>query len=245
MKGLKTLVIGAGEVGQALKEVIGPFHETYIRDMEEIKCDGPLVLQICYPDSKRFVDITKGYIEQYKPLLTIINSSVAVGTTYRCGSEVVYSPIRGRHPANGLAKELKAFPKFVSSVNEWCAVAACRYFEDCGWKTVRSDNPETLEYLKLMSNVHMGLEIAWRQEVGRMMKHFSIQPKDYEAWEKTYNEGYIALGQTNLIRPLMRPDPIGGHCILPCTEILKQQFPSKALDFVLESNEEAKRNAIL
>lgn len=237
---MKTLIIGAGQVGSALKEVLLPFHETYIRDVNEFECNGVEVLQICYPDHQGFDLTTKRYIEQYEPLVTIINSSVKVGTTRKCGPSVAYSPIRGRHPDNGLVSEMPVFTKFVGAVKENMRVMAQLYFEDCNWEVRTSDNPEALEYLKLMSNVHMGLEIAWRQEVARMMKSFYIEEKDYEAWERSYAEGYMKLGQTHLMRPRMKPDPIGGHCIIPCTEILKEQYPSKALDFILESNEKAK-----
>lgn len=236
---MKTLIIGAGEVGTALKEVLSPYHETFIRDVEDKPENDPgngfEVLQICYPDHEGFVKTTKKYIQEYQPKLTIINSSVAVGTTTKIGMDVVYSPIRGRHPENGLAREMKVFTKFIGSYSFNKAQLASAYFRKCEWD-VFVGMPESLEYLKLMSNVHMGLEIAWRQEVERMMEHFHINTVEYEHWERTYSEGYIKLGQYHLMRSRMDPGPIGGHCILPCTEILKKQFPSKAFDFILESN---------
>lgn len=241
---MKTLIIGAGEVGQALKQVLSKAHEVLIRDIEPIDIGlGSIeVLQICYPDSDRFVEITKNYIALYKPTLTIVNSSVSVGTTTSIGVDVVYSPIRGRHPGNGLQKEMMVFTKFVGCRNEVKLAMAAEYFKQCGWDVASSDNPEALEYLKLMSNVHMGLEIAWRQEVERMMKKFKIDPVVYDDWERTYSEGYRELGQYHLMRSRMNPAPIGGHCILPCTEILNSQFPSKAMGFILESNETAQKD---
>lgn len=237
---MKSLIIGAGEVGSSLKKVIEPYHETYIRDINPIEIENVQVLHVCYPDHEGFVETTKKYIQEYKPALTIINSSTEVGTTRKCGDKVVYSPIRGRHPENGLDKEMKVYPKFVSAVNSAFTGLASSYFEACGWRVYRAKNPEDLEYLKLMSNIHMGLEVAWRQEIERMMKHFAIDKKTYEKWEETYTQGYIELNQTHLIRSRMKPDPIGGHCIIPCTLILKDQFPSKAFDFILESNEKTK-----
>lgn len=237
---MKTIIIGAGEVGKALYEVLSPHHETLIRDIEPVKAEGIEVLQICYPDSPAFVEITKSYIAEYTPFLTIINSSVAVGTTDKCGDFVIYSPIRGRHPENGLSKELRSFPKFIACKDRLRLDFASNYFKKADWEVRTGDNPSAVEYFKLISNVHMGLEIAWRQEVERMLKKFNINPTHYEIWEETYTRGYESLGQWNLIRPNMNPGPIGGHCILPCTEILKSQFPSRAFDFILESNEKAK-----
>jgi UDP-N-acetyl-D-mannosaminuronate dehydrogenase len=234
---VKSLIIGAGQVGSSLLKIISPHHESYIRDVDSISVEGVEVLHICYPDSASFVDTTKSYIEEYKPKLTVINSSVAVGKTAQCGPHVVNSPVRGRHP--NLETEMLHYPKFIGTDNRDDADLAAKYFQECGWETVVCDS-NTTEFLKLISNVHMGLEIAWRQEVGRMMRAFGVSVAAYEEWERSYNEGYRKSGHDNLIRPLMRPGPIGGHCILPCTEILLSQFYSPVLQFILDSNEKAK-----
>lgn len=232
---MKTLIIGAGQVGSALKTVLEKKNRVYLKDLESLDLKGVEVMHVCYPDQSRFIQTTKNYIKQYKPRLTIINSSVAVGTTRRCGDDVVYSPVRGRHPA--LDTEMLTFAKFSGCENGKKALKAAEYFQRSGWNEVyATDNPDALEYLKLMSNAHMGLEVAWRQEVQRMMKRFGIDPNDYTHWEQTYSEGYRALGQFNMMRSIMKPGPIGGHCILPCTDILGKQFKSKAFDFILESN---------
>lgn len=234
---MKSLIIGAGQVGSSLHRIVSKAHESFIRDLHPLDIKDVEILHICYPDSDSFVDITKGYIEEYKPRLTIINSSVAVGKTEACGPHVVNSPVRGRHP--NLDTEMLFYPKFIGSNNIDDAERAATYFEDCGWETVICDH-KTTEFLKLISNVHMGLEVAWRQEVERMMESFGVDKDAYQAWEKSYNEGYRKSGHLNLVRPLMQPAPIGGHCILPCTQILLAQFESEALRFILNSNERAK-----
>lgn len=239
---MKTLIIGAGEVGQALRDVISTYHETCIRDIDPFsECPNVEVIHICYPNHDGFVKTTKSYIQQYQPRLTIIHSSVPVGTTRKCGKGVVYSPIRGRHRGNGLASELKKFTKFVAG-NATEADMAMRYFQACEWPSYQSYDIESLEFCKLISNVHMGLEIAWRQEIERIMEDLKLNSSAYKQWENSYAEGYKDLGQWHLMRPRMSPDPIGGHCILPCTEILTSQHPSKILDFILESNERAKND---
>jgi UDP-N-acetyl-D-mannosaminuronate dehydrogenase len=161
-----------------------------------------------------------------------------VGTTEKVGSDVVYSPTRGRHP--NLASEMRSFVKCVGGRNPATVSMAQEYLKKCGFQTLTSDNPASLEFFKLISNVHMGLEIAWRQEVERMIQKFGLDPVEYEAWETTYRDGYLRLKDHNLIRSVMKPDPIGGHCILPCTEILSAQFDSPVLKFILDSNEKRK-----
>lgn len=242
---MKTLIVGAGEVGKALKEVVSKLHGTLIRDIEPIDIgDNKIeVLHICYPEGPGFVENTNKYIDLYKPSLTIINSSVSIGTCDRLGDKIVYSPIRGRHMRNGqfsLAQDIRLFVKFVFCKDAFKRDMACAYFEDCGLTCYSFKYPNAGEALKLLSNIHMGIEIAWRQEVQRILKEFDVQASTYELWEETYAQGYEKTGDSHLIRPRMSPNPIGGHCIIPCTEILAKQFPSKILDFILESNEKTK-----
>jgi hypothetical protein len=231
---MKTLVIGAGQVGGALSDICKGAHETHVRDVAPLELGGVEVLQICFPDSEHFSEYVKSYVRIYKPKLTIINSSVSVGTTDLCGDHVVYSPVRGRHPA--LSEEMRAFPKFVHGRDFADVQLAIDYFTACGLSVTFDRDPRAGEFIKLISNVHMGLEVAWRQEVGRMLEHFKLDPAIYEAWERSYADGYQKLGQFHLMRPQMSPKPIGGHCIVPCTEILATQFSSEALDFILSSD---------
>lgn len=236
---MKTLIIGQGEVGQALYDVCSKNHETFIRDVEPLACENVEILQIAYPDHDGFAETTKAYIAEYRPKLTIINSSVRAGTTDDCGKDVVYSPVRGRHPR--LAESLRSYYKIVAGRSQDYVNLAVAYFRLCGMRCLETNDVIGAELVKLLSNIHMGLEIAWRQEVDRILAHFGAEADTYEAWEDTYAVGYQNDGDTHLMRPRMRPDPIGGHCILPCTELLKTQFKSKALDFILESNKQAKK----
>lgn len=238
---MKSLVIGNGEVGQAVFNTIKGHYDSYVRDLEDIQIDGIKVLHICYPDHDDFINTTINYISQYQPLLTIVHSSIKVGTSNRLSDTIVYSPVRGRHPK--LESDLKIYAKFIFSNSEPMRDLAYDYFDQCGIVCYSFKNPAAGELLKLLSNIHMGLEIAWRQEVERVLVHYGVDSTIYEEWEQTYNDGYMKSGDDHLVRPLMRPDPIGGHCIIPCTEILSKQFPSKIFDFILESNQERLREA--
>jgi len=248
---MKTLIIGAGEVGQSLKLILEKYYETHIRDIEPLELENVEVLHICYPEHEGFVDNTKKYIAQYKPNLTIINSSVSIGTSDKFDGNVIYSPIRGRHnrispitgeKIMGLEFDIPIYTKFL--FGSYIGRGMARdYFKKCGIECYdyQCDKRSDGEVLKLLSNVHMGLEIAWRQEVQRILNHYGVSEYTYYYWESSYNEGYKKCGDDQLIRPIMKPAPIGGHCILPCTKILSKQFPSKAFDFILESNEKAKQ----
>jgi hypothetical protein len=235
---MKVLIIGAGQVGTGLKEVLSSHHDVVIRDIHDMHVDDVDVLHICYPYHEGFEENTRKYVRQYEPGLVIINSSVPVGTTTRCGHEFVYSPVRGRHPK--LAQEMKRFVAFVGGKSQSRIISAANYLQESGWNVLIADSSESLEFFKVLSNVHMGLEIAWRQEAERLMRQIGISSKDYHAWERTYRDGCIDVGDLNLVRPIMKADPIGGHCILSCTEMLRSQVKSPLLDFIIESNEKAK-----
>lgn len=235
---MKGLIIGAGQIGQALHKVISEAHETSICDIEGI--DGTYeIIHVCYPDHPDFVTTTEAYIKKHKPKYTVIHSSVEVGTMDKIKYPVVYSPVRGRHPK--LETDLLLYAKFIFSPNILTNAIVANYFKKCGLKTTWSIDMRSGEFLKLISNVHMGLEIAWRQEVERMLKSLKIDRGLYDIWEKTYQDGYIASNDLHLSRPTMKPDPIGGHCILPCTEIIRRSFDSPLFDFILDSNERAKK----
>lgn len=231
---MRSLIIGGGEVGTALYNVIKDHHECYIRDIEDTGVTDIDCIHICYPDHREFIKTTNEYINHYGPSLVIINSSILAGTCAQLDPTIVYSPVRGRHPK--LVKDLKLYSKFIFCKDKDKLKMAKKYFEKCEMQVEAYADPTTGEILKLISNVHMGLEIAWRQEVERMLKKFNVDPLVYERWEETYRKGYEKSNDLNLIRPMMRPNPIGGHCIIPCTEILSKNFKSKAFEFIIESN---------
>lgn len=233
---MKSLVIGSGQIGKALQEIFLKAHACLIRDVDDFDACDIEILHIAYPYSNDFVSDTRAYIQTYKPKLTIIHSTVAVGTTEKCGPHVVHSPERGRFPH--LAKQMQQFPKFIGGGSLQDRLLAKRFFSMLDWKTILVDDARQTELCKILSNVHLGLEIAWRQEVDRISKELigSVAGDAYREWETSYNKGHMDLGHRQLIRPTVRPTPIGGHCILPCTEILASQFESSLFDFIKESN---------
>ena len=151
----KHLIIGAGEVGKSLYNVLGPHYDIAIRDKDEEARGEFDVLHICYPLFENFVNVTKKYIEEYKPELVIVHSTVPVGTTRKIGALAVHSPIRGVHPR--LEEGIKMFVKYFGGEK---AKEAARYFSDTGIKTRILDKPETTDLLKIFRHTYHGLEIV-------------------------------------------------------------------------------------
>src|SRR4051812_49305465 len=99
----KIVVIGLGEVGKPLLQLISRHREVIGVDIAPPQqISGVHILHICYPfEIRDFVGETARYIAMFRPALTIINSTVGVGTTRaiaECtGTAVVHSPVRGKH----------------------------------------------------------------------------------------------------------------------------------------------------
>lgn len=89
---------------------------------------------------------------------------------------------------------------------------------------------------KLTSTTYYGLCIAWHGEMKKMCDKHDIDFDVINKWTETYNSGYIELDMPGVVRPNLYPpsDGIGGHCVIPNTELLLTQFESMALDLILQ-----------
>jgi len=233
------VVIGLGEVGQPLFELIQQNHSVIGIDLEPVVTDrGCSILHICYPFSDRFVGITVKYIQQHCPDLTIINSTVAPGTTRtiqrHTGRSVVYSPVRGKHFK--MKRDLLHYTKFIGSSDAAAAHKASEHFESLGMKTKVLSSAEAAELAKLTETTYFGLLIAWAQEVERYCIRLDAS---YDEVVSFYEEVPF------LPRVKYEPGFIGGHCVMPNIGILKKMFDSELLDMIVSSNETKSRSDIL
>ena len=117
----KIVVVGLGEVGKPLFELASQYHDTVGVDIAPVEVPGAVdVLHICYPfQIKDFVGETARYIERYKPNVTVINSTVAIGTTRavaeRTKAAVVNSPVRGKHAR--MLDDMRKYIKFLGAID--------------------------------------------------------------------------------------------------------------------------------
>ncbi|MEM2703873.1 MAG: GDP-mannose dehydrogenase [Candidatus Bathyarchaeia archaeon] len=250
----KVLVVGLGEVGQSLFELLresGKF-EVYGYDLDEGKMrevgqsaalpDGFDVMHVCIPchEKEGFVNIVAGYVERFKPKLVIINSTVAPGTTMdvhrriegRC--LVAHSPIRGVHKSlEHMRWELKRWTKYIGGVDDKSAEAAGKHLEKAGFKTKVLKSCLETELAKLFETTYRAWMIACFQEMHRISRHFGADFDDVVDFiEDTH--------RVRLDRPVMFPGVIGGHCLIPNTELLLKVYDSEFLRLILKSNEKRK-----
>lgn len=228
----KVVVVGLGEVGKPLLQLISERHKVVGMDVSPPKDDpsGADVLHLCFPFQIRdFVGEAARYVELIKPGLTVINSTVEVGTTRRVadrtGTPVAYSPVRGKHAR--MLDDLRKYTKFVGGIDNAASAATAAHFESLGLKTRILSSPEAAEVAKLTETTYFGLMIAWAQEVERYADCLGVS---YEEITSFYDE----IGFFPPVKYF--PGIIGGHCVMPNIELLKRLDHSDILDAIQSSN---------
>ena len=130
------LIVGLGEVGKPLFEIVKTQHEVFGVDIDLTaplnRCD---IMHICFPfRDQKFVGEVVEYIGRYQPALTIVNSTVAPGTSRRIAEEsgmaVVNSPVRGKHAR--MREEMLHYTKFIGALDPESGARAAQHFESVG-----------------------------------------------------------------------------------------------------------------
>jgi UDP-N-acetyl-D-mannosaminuronate dehydrogenase len=228
----KTMVVGLGEIGKPLFEVISKHHEAIGVDIKPLEePPGHIeVMHVCYPFKiQDFIGETARYIKRFSPRLTVINSTVSVGTTRaiaeRTGAAVVNSPVRGKHAR--MAADLLRYDKFIGGIDQDSAQRAARHFESIGMKTRILSSAEATELAKLTETTYFGVIIAWAQEVERYCDQFGLK----------YDEIVSIYEEVPFFPPVKYfPGVIGGHCVMSNIEILSQLNQSDLLKAIESSN---------
>ena len=230
----KVVVVGLGEVGRPILELVAKQHDAIGVDVSPPpdRLSGVDILHICYPFGiDDFVAESARYIELFTPSLTIINSTVAVGTTRavarKTGAAVVHSPVRGKHAH--MREDLRRYVKFVGGVKGSDAESAVNHFRSMGMTTTVLSSPEATELAKLTETTYFGLMIAWAQEIERYCDQLG---QNYEEIVSFYKE----IGFFPPVKYV--PGVIGGHCVMPNIKILHRLGLSAMLQAIESSNEQ-------
>ena len=239
------LIIGMGQVGKALLQVLNcefvghatPYLVHY-RDIDLHPDHPPFlgdydVLHITFPYSEDFSHVVGLYDKQYEPKMTIIHSTVPVGTTYGLGPSTVVSPIRGVHPT--LGPSIIAFTKYFGGE---MAFEAANLFVKVGChKISHHKDSRSVEALKLWSTTQHAWAIMMEKIIHKWCKDNDVDfDLVYTDANNTYNAGYTDMDMRHVRRPVLEhmPGPIGGHCLLPNLEMLD----GEAAEILLEMNKD-------
>mgnify|MGYP001275162279 CR=1 FL=1 len=246
---MKIGIFGYGEIGKAIEKVYNDFdiYEIKIKDLNRNDgLEGIEVLNVCIPNVEQFVEVVSSEINNLKPKLTIIHSTISPETTKKIielvpeEHMVVHSPIRGIHPE--LYSGIKTFVKYIGADNLKSEKLAEEHLKSLGINVKILSSSLTTELGKLLDTTYYGLVIAWHGEMKKFCDKYQVNFDEAAGdFNKTYNEGYKKIGKEvgrdNVVRPVLYPplnNKIGGHCLIPNTKILKKYFDSEALDLILK-----------
>lgn len=232
---MKHLVIGMGQVGSGVYTTLAKKYDVQTLDINDENIVTPIdVIHVCIPYSNDFIDIVKGYQDQFQPKLTIIYSTVPIGITRELGLHTVHSPIEGRHP--NLARSVKLFTRWIGYNNVsagelaeeiWEPITQCRLVPDSNFT----------EFLKLSSTTEYGVNLAYADYKRKVTELLGMPYELTMDWNEDYNALYKKLLPGKGIQKYVLTSPkgkIGGHCVVPNAKLLNEQFPDEMLYKVIE-----------
>ena len=239
----KDIVVGLGEIGNPILKILSKKNIVVGFDlnrglMDKIKFEKyknleTSFLHIAIPVTDKLITNILKLYKKFLPECIIIHSTIKPGTTEKLQKKipipVIYSATRGVH--NRMIYDLKRYTKFfVISTNaprsKWALSRYVKVMKDCGIKTKKMSNPETLELAKIICDTSY---LGWLVNYAQLSNMIAIQYGiDYDEMWSFSDEIHRNLGN----RPKMYPGYIGGHCVIPNLELINNQ----TLDMIKKMN---------
>lgn len=229
---IKAVIIGLGEVGKPLAEILSGVLNTYSYDSAQEAaplsiCSAGCILHICIPYAESFIYNVLLYQTQYRPSVTVIHTTVPIGTTAKL-QLAVHSPVLGRH--DDMKRSIQEYTKWIGGDTQLAMLVGDQLLQ-AGIKSRFAEKSEHTEALKLMCLAKYGMSIAFAKYQKQVCDELGLPYDHILDWDHNYNE-HVA---EYLRRPIIEVDekPIGGHCVVPGTEKLQAQFPNRILDEIM------------
>jgi hypothetical protein len=236
---MNCILIGYGQIAKAVEAVFGEKHDIDIFSIEYVSPvikENYDVMLVTMPFSSTFVQTTREYQELFKPKVTIIFSTTAIGTTNQI-SNAIHSPVEGKHP--DLSESIRKMTRFVggySSLTGNAHTAMLDFFKNIPMNFEFVDDSTHTEALKLMSTTLYGVNIAYAKYCKEVADAIGMDYELVKCFTEDYNKLYRDLGMPQYQKYVLEaPDVAGikGHCILENGIILMKQFPSALIDPML------------
>ena len=225
--------MGLGEIGDPICKILQKGGNTIGYDVDlakmntkkyELFKDNPILfLHISIPFSKKFVKTVLKIAKEKKPKILVIHSTIEPYTTEQIQKKlsipVLYSATRGIHKR--MIKDLKKYVKFYSVYawapkSNWASSMFVKSMKKAGIKTKKMSNPLTLELAKIVVDTsYYGWLINYAQLSNMIAKEHKV---DYDEMWTFADEIHKFLGN----RPKMFPGFIGGHCVIPNLDLIKE-----------------------
>ncbi|MEX1053818.1 MAG: GDP-mannose dehydrogenase [Nitrosopumilaceae archaeon] len=180
-------------------------------------------LHICIPFTRKFVQNTISLCNRFEPEAIVIHSTISPYTTRELQNQltipVIYSATRGVH--RRMVYDLKRYTKFYAMEKDapnahWASLEYSRLMKRCGIKTKKMSNPITLEFAKIICDTSY---YGWLITYAQLSNMIAIEHKiNYDEMWSFADEIHKYLGN----RPKMFPGFIGGHCLIPNLDLIKE-----------------------
>ncbi|MFN3655143.1 MAG: hypothetical protein ACK4TO_07445 [Candidatus Nitrosotenuis sp.] len=228
----KDVVAGLGEIGNPIFQLISKSTLAIGYDINPKLVDNKKIkkienlqtrfLHICIPFTKKFNQNVLLLYEKFKPQGIVIHSTISPGTTKTIQSvipiPVVYSATRGVHKR--MFYDLRRYTKFFAIEPDapnakWASKEFVNLMRKCKVKAKQMTNPVTLELAKIIVDTSY---YGWLITYSQLSNMIAIKHKvDYDEMWSFADEIHKYLGN----RPKMFPGFIGGHCVIPNLDLIK------------------------
>ena len=233
------IILGLGEIGLPWFNLVSKVREVVGVDILTEKCKGEWrgetvgILHSCIPYIDNYVDIVVSQVLKYNPKMLIIHSTVKPFTTRKISKDerlprelqVLFSPVRGVHVR--MEFDLGRYDKFYASYHHDCGLFK-RLLSDMAIKGYQAKTPHTLEFAKILCDTtYFGFLITYAMKTEEIAMKYDI---DYnEMWIfadqiHQYLGNRPPVGSKGSNKLYADPKGIGGHCIIPNIELVKDDL---------------------
>ncbi|MBI5697825.1 MAG: hypothetical protein HZC29_04930 [Thaumarchaeota archaeon] len=239
----KDVVAGLGEIGNPILRLISSatnaegydinpqlINQKHAKKYHSFKTR---LLHVCIPFNTNFEKNVLDLNKKFTPNGIVIHSTISPGTTNNLQEKlsipVIYSATRGIHKR--MLSDLKRYTKFFAiapdTPNEkWATQTYVNLMKKCNVKTKKLSNPKTLELAKIIVDTSY---YGWLINYSQISNMIAIKHGvDYDEMWSFADEIHKFLGN----RPKMFPGFIGGHCVIPNLDLIKED----ALNLIKEIN---------
>lgn len=241
----KDVVVGLGEIGKPILQIISKTNTAIGYDINPKLMDSKKFfkyenlptrfMHICIPFTTNFITNVVLLSEKFQPECVVIHSTIRPKTTSTLQQKlpipVMYSATRGVHKR--MVYDLKRYTKFYAVEKNapratWAATTYSNVMRKCGIKTNRMSNPITLEIAKIVVDTSY---YGWLINYAQLSNMIAVKNKiNYDEMWSFADEIHKFLGN----RPKMYPGFIGGHCVIPNLDLIKDD----ALNLIKEINDD-------
>lgn len=238
----KNVVAGLGEIGLPILQLISKVpsigYDLNPKLMDKQRFEKyqdveTCFLHICIPFTNNFIENVMMLYKKFKPKAIVIHSTISPGTTdklqKRLDIPVIYSATRGVHKR--MLHDLKRYTKFFAighnaPKKEWASSEYVKLMKKSRVKTKQMSSPITLELAKIVVDTSY---YGWLINYAQLSNMLAIKNKvDYDEMWSFADEIQKFLGN----RPKMFPGFIGGHCVIPNLDLIKDD----TLDLIKDIN---------